>query len=195
MSGARQSSRPRKASARAREAAADTAEEPKTPIKRQKQSQKIVTPAPPPAEEDDAWAQCDACQKWRLLPKDHVVDEGKPWTCSLVGRSCDERADDADAANVGTVTPEPPPPTQHPVSLKDLDTTPEDRDKVMRMKCPELRDALRAKGLSVDGLKETLQARLLNPTANDVSRKKKNDPKVTTFRKRARRPASPSRRW
>ena len=48
-----------------------------------------------PTEEEDAWAQCDACQKWRLLPKDHVVDEGKQWTCSLVGRSCDERADDA----------------------------------------------------------------------------------------------------
>ena len=45
--------------------------------------------------EEDAWAQCDACQKWRLLPKDHVVDEGKKWTCALVGRSCGERANDA----------------------------------------------------------------------------------------------------
>ena len=133
MPAARQSSRPRKASARAREAAADTAEEPKTPIKRQKQTKAKATPAPPPAEEDDAWAQCDACQKWRLLPKDHVVDEGKQWTCSLVGRSCDERADD-DTEPMGTVTPEPPPPTVHPVSLKDLDTKPEDRAKVMRMK-------------------------------------------------------------
>ena len=42
-----------------------------------------------------AWAQCDACQKWRVLPKDHVVDEGAAWSCSAVGRSCDERADDA----------------------------------------------------------------------------------------------------
>ena len=64
---------------------------------------------------------------------------------------------------------------------------PEDRAKVMRMKCPELRDALRAKGLSVDGLKETLQARLLNPTSHDVARKKRTDPTVTTFRKRERR--------
>ena len=51
--------------------------------------------AEPTEAEDDAWAQCDACQKWRLLPKDHVVDEGKQWTCALVGRSCDECADDA----------------------------------------------------------------------------------------------------
>ena len=68
-----------------------------------------------------------------------------------------------------TPLPEPPPPTQHPVSLKDLDAKPEDRAKVLKMKCPELRDALRAKGLSVDGLKETLQARLLNPTPHDVA--------------------------
>ena len=45
-----------------------------------------------------AWAQCDTCQKWRVLPKDHVVDEGAAWTCAAVGRSCDERADDADEA-------------------------------------------------------------------------------------------------
>ena len=96
MSGPRQSTRPRKASARAREAAADAEDEPpKTPVKRQKQTKTVATPAPPATqEEDDAWAQCDACQKWRLLPKDHVVNEGKQWTCSLVGRSCDERADD-----------------------------------------------------------------------------------------------------
>ena len=48
--------------------------------------------------EVDAWAQCDACQKWRVLPKGHVVDEGAAWTCATVGRSCDERADDADEA-------------------------------------------------------------------------------------------------
>ena len=85
----RQSSRPRKASARAREAAADAEDEPpKTPAKRQKQTKTIATPAPPVAEriEHYAWSQCDACQKWRLLPKDHVVDEGKQWTCSLVER-------------------------------------------------------------------------------------------------------------
>ena len=83
MPAARQSSRPRKASARAREAAADAEDEPpKTPVKRQKQTKPAATPAPPAAEttEDDAWAQCDACQKWRLLPKDTVVDEGKQWT-------------------------------------------------------------------------------------------------------------------
>ena len=81
-----------------KQAAADAEDEPpKTPVKRQKQTKAKATPAPPVAEqtEDDAWAQCDACQKWRLLPKDHVVDEGKQWTCSLAGRSCDERADDA----------------------------------------------------------------------------------------------------
>ena len=71
---------------------------------------------------DDAWAQCDTCQKWRLLPKDHVVDEGAAWTCSLVGRSCDERADDAVEEPAGTVTP---PLSVEPVSLKDLDTTPQ----------------------------------------------------------------------
>ena len=189
MPAPRQSSRPRKASARAREAAADAEDEPpKTPAKRQKQTKPVVTPPVAEQVEDDAWAQCDACQKWRLLPKDHVVDKGKQWTCSLVGRSCDERADD-DTEPTGTVTPppEPPPPTQHPVSLKDLDAKPEDRAKVLKMKCPELRDALRAKGLSVDGLKETLQARLLNPTSHDVARKKRTDPTVTTFRKRERR--------
>ena len=122
MPAARQSSRPRKASARAREAAADAAEEPpKTPVKRQKQT-KVVTPPVAETTEDDAWAQCDACQKWRLLPKDHVVDEGKQWTCSLVGRSCDERADDAVEEPAGTVTP---PLSVEPVSLKDLDTTPQ----------------------------------------------------------------------
>ena len=84
MSGPRQSTRPRKASARAREAAGDAEEEPpKTPVKRQKQTKTVATPAPPVTQEDDAWAQCDACQKWRLLPKDHHVDEGKQWTCSL----------------------------------------------------------------------------------------------------------------
>ena len=63
--------------ARAREAAGED-EPPKTPVKRQKQTKAVATP-PPVAEqtEDDAWAQCDACQKWRLLPKDHVVDEGQ----------------------------------------------------------------------------------------------------------------------
>ena len=74
MSELRQSSRPRKASARAREAAADAEDEPpKTPVTRQKQSKPVVTPPVAEQTEDDAWAQCDACQKWRLLPKDHVV--------------------------------------------------------------------------------------------------------------------------
>ena len=124
MPAARQSSRPRKASARAREAADAEDEPPKTPVKRQKQTKAVATPAPPVAEqgEDDAWAQCDTCQKWRLLPKDHVVDEGAAWTCSLAGRSCDERADDAVEEPAGTVTP---PLSVEPVSLKDLDTTPQ----------------------------------------------------------------------
>ena len=114
MSAARQSSRPRKASARAREAAADAVDE--------SDSDSGSDSEPDDVDGDDAWAQCDACQKWRLLPKDHVVDEGADWTCSLVGRSCDERADDAVEEPAGTVTP---PLSVEPVSLKDLDTTPQ----------------------------------------------------------------------
>ncbi|CAH0379891.1 unnamed protein product [Pelagomonas calceolata] len=113
MSAARQS-RPRKASARAREAAADAVDE--------SDSDSGSDSEPDDVDGDDAWAQCDACQKWRLLPKDHVVDEGADWTCSLVGRSCDERADDAVEEPAGTVTP---PLSVEPVSLKDLDTTPQ----------------------------------------------------------------------
>ena len=114
MSAARQSSRPRKASARAREAAADAVDE--------SDSDSGSDSEPDDVDGDDAWAQCDTCQKWRLLPKDHVVDEGAAWTCSLVGRSCDERADDAVEEPAGTVTP---PLSVEPVSLKDLDTTPQ----------------------------------------------------------------------
>ena len=76
MPAARQSSRPRKASARAREAAADAVDE--------SDSDSGSDSEPDDVDGDDAWAQCDACQKWRLLPKDHVVDEGADWTCSLV---------------------------------------------------------------------------------------------------------------
>ena len=46
------------------------------------------------AEDNDTWAKCDACQKWRVLPENYVVDENSSWTCDMVGRSCDERADD-----------------------------------------------------------------------------------------------------
>ena len=157
MSEPRQSPRPRKASERRRRGKRRAS---KTPVKRQKQTKAVATPAPPVEKRlKTTPGPSDACQKWRLLPKDHVVDEGQTMDLFLVGRSCDERADD-DTEPTGTVTPppEPPPPTQHPVSLKDLDAKPEDRAKVMRMEGPELRDALRAKGLSVDGLKETLQA-------------------------------------
>ena len=114
MSAARQSSRPRKASARAREAAADAVDE--------SDSDSGSDSEPDDVDGDDAWAQCDTCQKWRLLPKDHVVDEGAAWACSLVGRSCDERADNAVEEPAGTVTP---PLSVEPVSLKDLDTTPQ----------------------------------------------------------------------
>ena len=114
MPAPRQSSRPRKASARAREAAADAVDE--------SDSDSGSDSEPDDVDGDDAWAQCDTCQKWRLLPKDHVVDEGAAWTCSLVGRSCDERADDAVEEPAGTVTP---PLSVEPVSLKDLDTTPQ----------------------------------------------------------------------
>jgi hypothetical protein len=49
-------------------------------------------------EEEDAWVQCDACQKWRLLHEDDdVVEEGMEWTCADVGRRCEEPADDAAA--------------------------------------------------------------------------------------------------
>ena len=56
-----------------------------------------------------AWAQCDTCQKWRVLPKDHVVAEGAAWTCAAVGRSCDERADDAveEAQSAAVLAPAP----------------------------------------------------------------------------------------
>ena len=77
MSAARQSSRPRKASARAREAAADAVDESDSDSGSDSEPDDVDG-------DDDAWAQCDACQKWRLLPKDHVVDEGADWTCSLV---------------------------------------------------------------------------------------------------------------
>ena len=73
MSAARQS-RPRKASARAREAAADAVDE--------SDSDSGSDSEPDDVDGDDAWAQCDTCQKWRLLPKDHVVDEGAAWACS-----------------------------------------------------------------------------------------------------------------
>lgn len=57
---------------------------------------RAVRPQEEVEEDEDAWAQCDACQKWRLLPKNYVVDESKAWNCASVDRSCDERADDAE---------------------------------------------------------------------------------------------------
>ena len=39
--------------------------------------------------EVDSWAQCDACDAWRVLPPGVVVaDETQGWTCAAVGRSC-----------------------------------------------------------------------------------------------------------
>ena len=58
------STRPRKA-ARAR-GGRRRGEPPKTPIK-DETNQNEATPAPPVAEQTEAWAQCDARQKWRLL--------------------------------------------------------------------------------------------------------------------------------
>ena len=54
-----------------------------------------------------AWAQCDACQKWRVLPENCVVEEGAAWNCSLIGRSCDERADDDGASDSEPVAKKP----------------------------------------------------------------------------------------
>ena len=43
-------------------------------------------------EETDSWVQCEACEKWRRLPKDMIEEEGV-WTCStspdLLHASCD----------------------------------------------------------------------------------------------------------
>ena len=191
MTAPRQSTRPPSESERAREAAADAEDEPPFHQSSRGRNKQEKSPAPPAAEgelEDDAWAQCDACQKWRLLPKDHCGRRRQTMDLCL-GSGAATSAPTTTPMRTRTVTPppEPPPPTQHPVSLKDLDTKPEDRAKVMRMKCPELRDALRAKGLSVDGLKETLQARLLNPTCPPCRAEERTDPALTTFRKRERR--------
>ena len=96
------------------------------------------------------------------------------------------------ATGTGQATPPQalPLPTPEPgfsiekIKLSSLDTPAQ--QKVMRMKVSELKDALRAKGLPVEGLKKALQARLLNPGAADVAPKKGVEPLSTVVRKRIR---------
>ena len=42
-------------------------------------------PAPAPAPGQDAWVQCDACSKWRRVPKSLslLFHAGKRWTCPI----------------------------------------------------------------------------------------------------------------
>lgn len=117
----RQSARPRKESARAREAAKGM-DAPQTPVPRRKPAKpKGVTPTPP-------------------MP---------PPPPALL------------ATGTGQVTPPQAPPTTpesdysiEKIKLSSLDTPAQ--QKVMRMKVSELKDALRAKGLPVEGLKKAL---------------------------------------
>eukprot|EP00198_Chlamydomonas_reinhardtii_P003176 XP_001692512.1 predicted protein [Chlamydomonas reinhardtii] len=38
-------------------------------------------PVVPVILQEDVWAQCDGCQKWRRLPPGTVLDESQPWYC------------------------------------------------------------------------------------------------------------------
>lgn len=46
------------------------------------------------AEVQQNWAECDSCQKWRLLPSTCIVADGAPFQCADAHRSCEDAGDD-----------------------------------------------------------------------------------------------------
>ena len=49
------------------------------------------------AEVQQNWAECDSCQKWRLLPSTCIVADGAPFQCADAHRSCEDAGDDEKA--------------------------------------------------------------------------------------------------
>jgi len=49
------------------------------------------------AEVQQNWAECDSCQKWRLLPSTCIVADGAPFQCADAHRSCEYTGDDEKA--------------------------------------------------------------------------------------------------
>jgi len=49
------------------------------------------------AEVQENWAECDTCQKWRLLPSTCIVPDGAPFQCADAHRSCEDAGDDENA--------------------------------------------------------------------------------------------------
>jgi len=49
------------------------------------------------AEVQENWAECDSCQKWRLLPSTCIMADGAPFQCADAHRSCEDAGDDEKA--------------------------------------------------------------------------------------------------
>ena len=49
------------------------------------------------AEVQENWAECDSCQKWRLLPSTCIAADVAPFQCSDAHRSCEDAGDDEKA--------------------------------------------------------------------------------------------------
>mmetsp|Transcript_39573 Transcript_39573/g.112231 ORF Transcript_39573/g.112231 Transcript_39573/m.112231 type:complete len:360 (+) Transcript_39573:788-1867(+) len=49
-----------------------------------------------PTIEEDVWAQCEICNKWRRLPPGSVVEEETPWYCHMNGDKARNRCDIAE---------------------------------------------------------------------------------------------------